>query len=107
MELLVGITLLVSWVFVQVAFALYYEQEFYGRNADRRSSGFEFPNKPLPDYWDFIRFAFVIGMRIHAPHVQVTSKKMRRVVIIQCILSVILNTSILMVTILIMVRGYR
>jgi uncharacterized membrane protein len=107
MELLAGITLLVSWVFVQVAFALYYEHEFYGRDAERRNTGFEFPNKPLPDYWDFIRFAFVIGMRIHAPRVQVTSKKMRRAVIIQCILSVILNTSILMVAILIMVRGYR
>src|SRR5450759_4081365 len=58
------------------------------------------------DYWDFIRFAFVIGMRIQAPRVQVTSKKMRRVVIVRCIVSVIFNTSILMLAIMIVAR-YR
>ena len=103
-ELLAGVTLLVLWVFTQVAFAFYYEHEFYSRNAESRNSGFEFPKNPLPDYWDFIRFAFVIGMRIHAPCVQVTSKKLRRTIIVQCILSVILNTSILMLAILIVVR---
>ena len=36
---------------------------------------------------DFIRFTFVIGMRTQALRVQVTSKKMRRVVIVQCIVS--------------------
>jgi uncharacterized membrane protein len=63
-ELLVGVTLLISWVFVQVAFARYYAQEFYSQKAGSDNSGFEFPNNPRPDYWDFIRFAFVIGMRI-------------------------------------------
>jgi uncharacterized membrane protein len=107
MELLAGVTLLISWVFVQVAFARYYAQEFYSRRAGSDNSGFEFPNNPLPDYWDFIRFAFVIGMRIQVPRVQVTSKKMRRVVIVQCIVSVILNLSILAVAILIVARGYQ
>jgi uncharacterized membrane protein len=87
-------------------FALYYAHEFYGKSAESSNSGFVFSNNPLPDYWDFIRFAFVIGMRIQAPRVQVTSKKMRRVVIVQCIVSVILNTSILMLAIMIVAR-YR
>ena len=106
-ELLAGVTLLISWVFVQVAFARYYAHEFYHRKAGADNSGFEFPNNPLPDYWDFIRFAFVIGMRIHVPRVQVTSKKMRRVVIVQCIVSVIFNLSILVLAILIVARGYQ
>ena len=105
-ELLSEVTLLISWVFVQVVFALYYAHEFYGKSAESSNSGFVFSNNPLPDYWDFIRFAFVIGMRIQAPRVQVTSKKMRRVVIVQCIVSVILNTSILMLAIMIVAR-YR
>src|SRR5450631_4055319 len=96
-ELLAGVTLLVSWVFVQAVFARYYLQEFYRRKARSDNSEFEFPNNPLPDYWDFIRFAFVIGMRIQVPRVQVTSKKMRRAVIMQCVVSVILNLSILAV----------
>ena len=105
-ELLVEVTLLISWVFVQVVFALYYAHEFYGKDADSRNAGFVFPNNSLPVYWDFIRFAFVIGMRIQVPRVQVTSKKMRRAVIVQCILSVIINTSILMLAIMIVAR-YR
>ena len=107
MELLAGVTLLISWVFVQVAFARYYAQEFYSRKAGSDNSGFEFPNNPIPDYRDFIRFAFVIGMRIQVPRVQVTSKKMRRVVIVQCIVSVIPNLSILTLAILIVAREYQ
>jgi len=106
-ELLAGVTLLISWVIVQVAFARYYAHEFYSRKAGSDNSGFEFPHNPLPDYWDFIRFAFVIGIRIHVPRVQVTSKKMRRVVIVQCIVSVIFNLSILVLAILIVTRGYQ
>jgi uncharacterized membrane protein len=106
-ELLSGIALLISWVFIQVVFAFYYAHEFYGKNAESSNSGFVFPDKRLPDYWDFIRFAFVIGMRIQVPRVQATSKKLRRVVIVQCIVSVIFNTSIFVLAILIVVRGYR
>jgi uncharacterized membrane protein len=106
-ELLSGVTLLISWIFVQVVFALYYAHEFYAPTADRSEPGFVFPNKPLPDYWDFIRFAFVIGMRIRAPRAQVTSRKMRRVVIAQCIMSFILNLSIFMLGIIIVTRRYR
>jgi uncharacterized membrane protein len=106
-ELLAGVTLLISWIFIQVAFARYYAQEFYRRKAESDNSGFEFPNNPHPDYWDFIRFAFVIGMRIQVPRVQVTSKKMRRVVIVQCIVSVIFNLSILALAILIVARGHQ
>ena len=105
-ELLSEAALLISWGFVQVLFAIYYAHQFYSRNPGISNSGFVFPNNPLPDYWDFIRFAFVIGMRIQAPRVQVTSKKMRRVVIVQCIVSVISNTFILMLAIMIVAR-YR
>ena len=103
-ELLAEVALLISWVFVQVAFARYYAHEFYSRKAGTDSPGFEFPNNPRPDYWDFIRFAFVLGMRIQVPSVQVTSKKMRRVVIVQCIVSAIFNLSILVLAILILIR---
>jgi uncharacterized membrane protein len=103
-ELLSGVTLLISWLFVQVVFALYYAHEFYGKNAD--SSNAVFPNNLLPDYWDFISFAFVIGLRIQAPRVQITSKKMRRVVIVQCLVSFILNLSIFMLATTIVVRRY-
>jgi uncharacterized membrane protein len=103
-KLLPEVTLLISWVFVQAAFARYYAHEFYSQKAGSDNSGFEFPNNPLPGYWDFIRFAFVIGIRIQVPRVQVKSKKIRRVVIVQCIVSVIFNLSILTLAILIVAR---
>jgi uncharacterized membrane protein len=94
-ELLSGITLVISWVSVQVIFALYYAHKFYDRNVEHGNNGFTFPNNPLPDYWNFIRFAFVIGMRIQVPRVQVTSKTMRRVVLAHSVLSFILSVAIL------------
>lgn len=103
-ELLVGAALLVTWVFVQVAFALYYAKEFYTGCAEYGNSGFEFPNNPSPTYWDFIRFAFVIGMRIQTPRAQVTSQKLRRTVILQCVILVTLNTSMFMVAVLVALR---
>lgn len=103
---IMAVTLLVSWVFVQVVFALYYAHEYYGKNANSKNADFVFPDNRLPNYWDFIRFALVIGMRIQVPRVQVTSKRMRRVVMVQCLVSVIFNTSILMLVMLLVVRGH-
>jgi uncharacterized membrane protein len=49
-ELLSGVTLVISWVFVQVVFALCYAHEFYGKKTNSSSSGFVFPDNQLPDY---------------------------------------------------------
>ena len=103
-ELLSEVTLLISWIFVQVLFAIYYAHQFYSRTPGTSNSGFVFPNNPLPDYWDFIRFAFVIGMRIQAPRVQVTSKEMRRVVLAHSVLSFILSVAILVLALSIIIR---
>ena len=42
-ELLAGVTVLISWVFIQLAFARYYAHEFYSRKAGSDNTGFEFP----------------------------------------------------------------
>jgi uncharacterized membrane protein len=41
-KLLAEVTLLISWVFVQVAFARYYAHEFYSQKAGSDNSGFGF-----------------------------------------------------------------
>jgi uncharacterized membrane protein len=48
-ELLSEVALLISWVFVQLAFARYYAHEFYGKSAGSSNSGFVFLNNPRPD----------------------------------------------------------
>jgi uncharacterized membrane protein len=105
-QLLACGTLAVSWVFVQVVFALYYAHQFYGPNAQSSNPQFVFPNNPLPDYLDFIRFAFGIGMRIRAPRVQVTSKKMRRVVLAHSMISFVFNVSIFVLAVAIVVQRW-
>ncbi len=92
--LLACVALIVSWVFVQLVFALYYAHEYYVSNAQSSNAQFVFPDSRLPDYWDFVRFAFGIGMRVRAPRVQVTSKKMRRVVLAHSVISFVFNVSI-------------
>ena len=93
-SLLTCVVFIVSWIFVQVVFALYYAHEYYVPNAQSSSAQFVFPDSRRPDYWDFVRFAFGIGMRIRAPRVQVTSKKMRRVVLAHSVISFVFNVSI-------------
>ena len=97
--LLACVSLIVSWVFVQVVFALYYAHEFYDPNAQCSNAQFVFPDSRLPDYWDFVRFSFGIGMRVRAPRVQVTSKKMRRVVLAHSMISFVFNVSIFVLAI--------
>ena len=105
-QLLAWGTLVVSWVLIQVVFALYYAHEFYGPNAQSSNSQFVFPNNPLPDYWDFTRFAFGIGMRMQAPRAQVISKTMRRVVLAHSMISFVFNVSIFVLAVAIMAQRW-
>ena len=105
-QLLAWVTLIILWVFVQVVFALYYAHEFYGPNAQSSNAQFVFPDRPLPDYWDFVRFAFCIGMRVRAPRVQVTSKKMRRVVLAHSMISFAFNVSIFVLVVAIIAQKW-
>jgi len=99
------ITLIVSWIFVQLVFALYYTHEFYDPNVQSSNAQFVFPDRPLPEYWDFLRFAFGIGVRVRAPRVQVTSKKMRRVVLAHSMISFVFNVSIFVVVVAIVAQS--
>ena len=62
-------------------FALHYAHEFYGGEDIGRGGGLKFPGEPRPDYWDFVYFSFVIGMTFQVSDVQVTGKRLRRLVV--------------------------
>ena len=49
--------------------------------------GLRFPGDDQPDYWDFVYFAFSIGMASQVADVVVTSKPVRHVVLIHSIVS--------------------
>jgi uncharacterized membrane protein len=87
-------TILLSWSFIQVMFAFHYAHEFYAEHR-QAAGGLGFPGKEPPDYWDFLYFAFVIGMTFQVSDVTVRSKLMRRTVMAHGLLSFIFNVTFL------------
>jgi uncharacterized membrane protein len=70
--------------------------------------GLEFPGKDKePDYRDFAYFSFVIGMTFQVSDVEVTHKKMRRLVLTHGLISFALNTFVvaLMINLIAGLRG--
>jgi uncharacterized membrane protein len=89
------LTIALSWSFIHVIFALHYAHEYYGEGRDRHIGGLQFPEDDEPDYWDFVYFAFVIGMTFQVSDVQVTSKVLRRLVVAHGAVSFVFNVAIL------------
>ena len=56
--------------------------------------GLDFPGEREPDYWDFVYFAFVIGMTCQVSDVQVTARELRHLVTAQGIIAFFYNTTV-------------
>jgi uncharacterized membrane protein len=91
------VTVLLSWAFTHTIFALHYAHEFYGGHS--RAEGLRFPGGGEPDYWDFVYFAFVIGMTFQVSDVAITKKPIRRLVVAHGALSFFFTTAILALTV--------
>ena len=96
-------TIVCSWFLTHVMFALHYAHRFYRDDPATPESdatgGLNFPGEETPHYWDFIYFAFVIGMTAQVSDVQVTSGPMRRLVLWHGVLSFAFYTIILALSI--------
>jgi len=90
-------TVVLSWAFTHTIFALHYAHGFYGEHL--RKSGLKFPGEGQPDYWDFIYFAFVIGMTFQVSDVAITHKSIRRTVVAHGALSFFFTAAIISVTV--------
>src|SRR6266513_1484140 len=95
-------TVVLSWLLMHAVFGLRYAHRFYDdstTSAEELAGGLRFPEDYLPDYRDFAYFSFVIGMTCQVSDVSVTSREMRRLVLLHGILSFGFNTVILALTI--------
>lgn len=90
-----GLTVLSSWAFTQVTFALHYAHEYYAAVCHGRPAGLQFPDADDPDYGDFFYFAAVIGTSGQTADVSFVSKPMRRIGSLHCILAYLFNTTVL------------
>jgi uncharacterized membrane protein len=96
---LAGMTVFLSWTFLHTIFAVHYAHEFYAAPEDSRDPGLEFPGHEPPDYWDFIYYSFVIGTACATADVNITSRVMRRLTAIHCVVAFFFNTTILALTV--------
>lgn len=99
LALLVAATSVVlSWLFLNTMFAIHYAHGFYGDFGDKHT-GLDFPGTEQPDYWDFIYFAVVIGMCFQVSDVQITSRYLRRVVLLHSVITFFFNVFIIAITV--------
>jgi uncharacterized membrane protein len=92
---LAGATVLTSWAFIQVMFALHYAHDYYAAACHGRPAGLQFPDAEPPDYGDFFYFSAVIGTSGQTADVSFTTKPLRRIGSVHCILAYLFNTTVL------------
>ncbi|TWB52725.1 DUF1345 domain-containing protein [Nitrospirillum viridazoti] len=83
-------TVFCSWSFVHVIFAQHYAHSYW-----LEGKGIDFPGCKQPDYWEFLYFAFTIGMTAQVSDVTTQGPAIRRAVLAHSLLSFIFNTAIL------------
>ncbi|MEO7052275.1 MAG: DUF1345 domain-containing protein [Rhodanobacter sp.] len=99
LDLVVSVlSVILSWLFLNVMFAIHYAHGYYG-DIGEKHAGLEFPETPEPDYWDFAYFSIVIGMTFQVSDVQITSKYLRRVVLLHSVIAFFFNVFIIAVTV--------
>jgi uncharacterized membrane protein len=98
---LVILTLLLSWLTMQLIFALRYAHEFYSYSdgSEAMDGGLDFPHEPEPDYFDFVYFAMVLGMTFQVSDVDITARKIRRLATLHGFVGFTFNTVILALTV--------
>jgi uncharacterized membrane protein len=83
-----------SWTLTHTAFALRYAHLFY-REDEEGEGGIDFAGGKRPDYFDFAYFAFTVGMCFQVSDTSVTSRQIRRAVLLQSTMAFVYNTVIL------------
>jgi uncharacterized membrane protein len=92
---LAAVTVLSSWAFMHLTFALHYAHVFYSAVARGDEPGLEFPGKDEPGYGDFFYFAAIIGTSGQTADVSFTTSALRRLGSAHCIIAFFFNTAVL------------
>lgn len=102
-DLLISVAgMMTSWFMIHTIFTFHYAHMFYddAKESDKKAAeGLEFPGKDKPDYIDFAYFSFVIGCTFQVSDVEITSRKIRRLVLLHSLLAFGLNTFVVALTI--------
>lgn len=94
--------MLLSWLLIHTTFTLRYAHIFYGNHEekpDTHAGGLEFPKDDKPDYLDFAYFSFNVGMTFQVSDVEVSSKRLRKLVLLHSLISFFFATIMIALTI--------
>ena len=98
---LVVATLALSWLFSNTVYALHYAHIYYIKDDDGEGDhkGVAIPNADEPDYWDFVYFAYTLGMTFQTSDTEICSRHIRRVVTFHCLIAFVFNIGVIAFTI--------
>lgn len=97
--ILIVATLALAWLFANMVFTLHYAHLYYLQKDGRDRRGIEVPGVHEPGYWDFLYFAFTLGMTFQTSDVTISGAHMRRVVLGHCMAAFVFNMGILAFTV--------
>ncbi|WP_353216602.1 DUF1345 domain-containing protein [Sandarakinorhabdus sp.] len=98
--LLAAGSLTMAWLFANSLFSLHYMHLFYEPVGKSISGGLEFPGDDVdPDFSDFLYFAFTIGMTFQVSDVVITTRAIRRVVLVHGMLAFAFNIAVIALTV--------
>jgi uncharacterized membrane protein len=90
---LAAVSLVLSWLFLNTVFGLHYAYEYYVKES---GAALVFPpDSGDPDYWDFMYFAFVLGMTFQVSDVQIVRRRVRRIALVHAIIAFFFDVFIL------------
>ena len=92
------VTVINSWLFLHLTFALHYAHEYYLdeiEDGGETKVGLLFPERESPSYIDFLYFSYTIGVSGATSDVEVCTREFRGIVLIHALLAFFFNTMIL------------
>ncbi|MFN0052075.1 MAG: DUF1345 domain-containing protein [Planctomycetales bacterium] len=93
------VAIFLSWILLHTVFAMHYARLYYEElpapHQDRFRQGLEFPDGALPDFWDFLYYAFTISVCYQTSDVTTKSRTMRRLTLAHAMIS-FLNVTVIL-----------
>lgn len=96
--------MVLSWILIHTIFSVRYAHLYYARDPskkDKHAGGLDFPSHPekdnpdWPDFMDFVYFSFTIGMTFQVSDVEITDKRIRKIVLMHSLFSFAFNAAII------------
>ena len=100
MSALVLATIVLSYLFGNTIYALHYAHLYYVKHENGGDSGgLDFEGTDEPDYWDFLYFAFTLGMAFATSDTHICSSQLRRVALLHTLSAFVFNLGVIAFTV--------